>query len=210
MATMDKNGIFVAQEHDTINPFHSYLNAAFSTVSSAVATLIPSGAVIPFAGVDLPEGWYWCDGSNYNRTTDQALFDAIGVTYGNGDGSTGSFSVPDLRFTTVVGANYGPKPDRWKPANAYSLGSTGGHETVTLNVSQIPSHGHGQTAISGPGGKATVPNGPRKQRTIHSSAPAGLGFSSAFVVQANTLSTGGGKPHTNMPPYMALNFIIKR
>lgn len=209
MATTDKNGIFVAQEHDTINPFHSYLNAAFSTVSSAVATLIPSGAVIPFAGTALPEGWYWCDGSNYNRTTDQALFDAIGVTYGNGDGSTGSFSVPDLRFTTVVGANYGPKPDRWKPANAYSLGSTGGHETVTLNVSQIPSHQHIQSATSGPGGEAKVRNGVGRFRTIYKNAPPGWGFNS-YSTYVNTLATGGGEPHSNMPPYMALNFIIKR
>lgn len=209
MATTDKNGIFVAQEHDTINPFHSYLNAAFSTVSSAVATLIPSGAVIPFAGVDLPGGWYWCDGSNYNRTTDQALFDAIGVTYGNGDGSTGSFSVPDLRFMTVVGANYGPKPDRWKPANAYSLGSTGGHEVVTLSQSQMPKHRHVQAATSGPGGKAKVRNGVGRFRTIYQNAPKGWGFNS-YTSGVNTLATGEGKPHDNMPPYMALNFIIKR
>ena len=209
MATTDKNGIFVAQEHDTINPFHSYLNAAFSTVSSAVATLIPSGAVIPFAGTALPEGWYWCDGANYSRDTDKALYDAIGVTYGNGDGSTGSFSVPDLRFMTVVGANYGPKPDRWSSSYPHDLGQTSGHEQVTLNVEQIPAHRHVQTATSGPGGRATIRNGVAKFRTIFQSAPRGWGYYS-YGTGVNSFPTGGGKPHPNMPPYMALNFIIKR
>ena len=209
MATTDKNGIFVAQEHDTINPFHSYLNAAFSTVSSAVATLIPSGAVIPFAGTALPEGWYWCDGANYSRDTDKALYDAIGVTYGNGDGSTGSFSVPDLRFMTVVGANYGPKPDRWSSSYPHDLGQTAGREDVTLNVEQIPAHRHVQTATSGPGGRATIRNGVAKFRTIFQSAPRGWGYYS-YGTGVNSFPTGGGKPHSNMPPYMALNFIIKR
>ena len=209
MATMDKNGIFVAQEHDAINPFHSYLNAAFSTVSSAMATLIPSGAVIPFAGTALPEGWYWCDGSNYNRTTDQALFDAIGVTYGNGDGSSGSFTVPDLRHRTLVGSDYGPRAKKSSSYN-HQLGKTGGAEDVKLSIDQIPSHMHVQNAVSGPSGKATIRNGPRKYRTIHSSAPKGWGFSGSYSINMTTRAAGGGKSHSNMPPYMALNFIIKR
>ena len=207
MATMDKNGIFVAQEHDTINPFHSYLNAAFSTVSSAVATLIPSGAVIPFAGTALPEGWYWCDGSNYNRTTDQALFDAIGVTYGNGDGSTGSFSVPDLRHKTVTGADYGPRA-KISSSYPYALGATGGHENVTLSINQIPAHHHVQNETTS---SLTVRGGRSRFSTISGNNSANL--RNGFQVRWSgtpTAPAGGGQAHPNMPPYMALNFIIKR
>ena len=55
---------------------------------------IGTGVVVDFAGSVAPIGWYLCDGTLKNRTTDAALFAVIGYTYG---GSGAVFNVPDLR-----------------------------------------------------------------------------------------------------------------
>lgn len=67
---------------------------------------VPPGAVMFYAGATSPAGWYACDGSLKNRTTDAALFAAIGTTFGAGDGST-TFNIPDMRSRTPKGAGQG-------------------------------------------------------------------------------------------------------
>lgn len=55
----------------------------------------PTGSIIAFAGNTLPDGYLLCDGSKVSRTTYKKLFDVIGTTYGEGDGST-TFTLPNL------------------------------------------------------------------------------------------------------------------
>lgn len=55
----------------------------------------PTGTIIAFAGNTLPKGYLLCDGSKVSRTTYKKLFDVIGTTYGEGDGST-TFTLPNL------------------------------------------------------------------------------------------------------------------
>jgi microcystin-dependent protein len=66
-------------------------------------TLVPTGAVMPFAMNTAPSGWLAANGSAVSRTTYAALFAAIGTTYGAGDGST-TFTLPDLRGYFVRGS----------------------------------------------------------------------------------------------------------
>lgn len=54
-----------------------------------------TGIIAYFPVENIPVGWLKCDGSAYSRTTYARLFNAIGTTYGNGDGST-TFNVPNL------------------------------------------------------------------------------------------------------------------
>jgi hypothetical protein len=61
----------------------------------------PVGAVMPYAGTTAPTGWLVADGSEVSRATYQVLFQAIGTTYGSGDG-TSTFNLPDLRGRVVV------------------------------------------------------------------------------------------------------------
>ena len=61
------------------------------------------GSIAAFAGSSLPAGWLLCDGSAISRETYSALFDAVGTTYGTGDGST-TFNVPDLVDKFVEGS----------------------------------------------------------------------------------------------------------
>ena len=65
---------------------------------------VPAGTVITYAGTSTPDGYLFCDGSAVSRTTYSKLFEAIGTTYGNGDGST-TFNLPkinDNRFIEYV------------------------------------------------------------------------------------------------------------
>lgn len=69
-------------------------NARNSAVSEA---RMPAGCVTAFAGSGtVPAGWFVCDGHEVSRGEHPELFAAIGVTYGDGDGST-TFNLPDFR-----------------------------------------------------------------------------------------------------------------
>lgn len=67
-----------------------------------LAGMIPSGAVMYFAGRNAPTGWLKANGAAVSRTTYAALFAAIGTTYGAGDGRS-TFNLPDLRAEFLRG-----------------------------------------------------------------------------------------------------------
>ena len=52
----------------------------------------------------MPTGYLICNGSAISRTTYAALFDAIGTTWGTGDGST-TFTLPNLINRVAWGAS---------------------------------------------------------------------------------------------------------
>lgn len=64
--------------------------------------MIPSGAVLYFAGRTAPAGWLKANGAAVSRTTYATLFAAIGTTYGAGDGRS-TFNLPDLRAEFLRG-----------------------------------------------------------------------------------------------------------
>lgn len=64
---------------------------------------LPIGSMIPFGSVNnIPSNWKICDGSAISRETYAELFDVIGTSYGEGDGST-TFNLPDKRGRVSVG-----------------------------------------------------------------------------------------------------------
>jgi len=63
---------------------------------------VPTGSLTAFAATTAPPGWVECDGRAINRSVNSDLFNVIGTTFGNGDGST-TFNVPDLRGEFVRG-----------------------------------------------------------------------------------------------------------
>ena len=82
-----------------------FVGTAVETAIAAI-TLLPSGAVMPFATSTEPSGWLECDGSAVSRDTYSDLFSAIGTTFGSGNGST-TFNLPDLRGEFVRGWDNG-------------------------------------------------------------------------------------------------------
>ena len=99
----------------------SYREVSFSRLPSSPysevaynAVLFPAGMVSPFAGPveNIPSGWLLCDGSEISRTEYANLYNAIGVCWGIGNGST-TFNLPDLRgmFLRGVSGNSGNDVD---------------------------------------------------------------------------------------------------
>lgn len=127
------NGIaFVYYDDGTSTQWMELLSSAVPSVQE----IMPSGSVIQTARATAPTGWLLCDGTAVSRTTYLTLYNAIGTTYGSGDGST-TFTLPNLQGKVPVGKN----------AGTFSvLGATGGAETVTLTVAEMPSHTHTQNA----------------------------------------------------------------
>ena len=70
------------------------------------ATIMPSGCIVPFAGPaeTIPDGWMLCDGRELSRSEYQRLYEAIGVAWGTGNGST-TFNLPDLRGMFLRGVS---------------------------------------------------------------------------------------------------------
>jgi microcystin-dependent protein len=70
------------------------------------AILFPAGIIVPFAGEEenIPFGWMLCDGSEISRAEYANLYNAIGICWGMGDGST-TFNLPDLRGMFLRGVS---------------------------------------------------------------------------------------------------------
>ena len=88
----------------------------------------------------------------------------------------------------------------WASNTAHPAGSTGGAETVTLNVNQIPSHNHNFNA-----GYAVW--GPRNTNNAFATG-SGNNWAGSDALGGNydnTANTGGGKAHNNMPPYLSVD-----
>ncbi len=77
-------------------------------IDSNPIRLIPAGIIFDFTGVVIPDGYLPCDGSAVDRAIYADLFDAIGITWGSGNG-TSTFNVPDFRGVVLVGAGSGTK-----------------------------------------------------------------------------------------------------
>ena len=105
------------------------------------------GEIRGFAGNFVPRNWAFCSGQILAINSNQSLFSILGAVYG-GDGRS-TFGLPDLRGRAIVGAGQG------NGLHNRPLGSTTGHETHTLSVSEMPAHTHVATATSASGSGTT-------------------------------------------------------
>lgn len=71
---------------------------------------VPVGSIDYFAMTVPPSGYLKADGGTVSRTSYPDLFDAIGITFGEGDGTT-TFRLPDLRGEFVRGWDDGREVD---------------------------------------------------------------------------------------------------
>lgn len=160
------------------------------------------GEVRVFAGNFAPNGWALCNGQLLPISQNTALFSLLGTNYG-GNG-TSNFALPNLQgaFPMHAGASAGPG------LSPRFTGEAGGSETVTLTTAQLPGHGHAMEAVNGatsgtPGN--TVSLAPTSNGSALYRAPDGTYLNTA---PSDLAAAGGNAPHANMPPYLALTFII--
>lgn len=95
----------------------------------------------------LPSKFLECNGAAISRVSYSKLFDAIGVFYGAGDGST-TFNIPDYRgqFLRGLANGSGNDPDRASRANRGD-GVTGDN-VGTKQTNQYQSHNHTASAAT--------------------------------------------------------------
>lgn len=145
-------GLLVYQTTD-VTGFYYYTGTAWTNLVNGGSGGVPTGTIMAFAGSTAPAGWVLCNGAAISRTTNSLLYAAIGVAYGIGDGST-TFNIPDLRGRTIFGLDNmgGTAAGRLTTAGGISannaLGATGGAQTLSIGVTNLPSHNHTFTGTS--------------------------------------------------------------
>lgn len=160
-----------------------------------------------FAGNFAVRDYAMCDGQLLSIAQNTALFSILGTTYG-GNGTT-TFALPDLRGRFPMHMGTGPG------LTAHSLGQAGGTETNTLTPAQMPTHNH-PLGVSSLAGTTTAPAGnfaavPAAQvvSTDENVAVKGYATTTNAAAAATAIGTAGSsQAHSNVNPYLALNFQI--
>lgn len=166
---------------------------------SASAQTTPYLGDIIVVGFDFcPRGYAEAAGTLLSINQNQALYSLYGTTYG-GDGRT-SFGLPDLRSRVPVRYEQGPGLPH------YDLGQKFGAESVTMLVTNMPSHTHGAY------GTAELPTeetpaghvlASLASRQVYSTGPADAPMASGMIRNA-----GGSQPIQVSAPTATLRYCV--
>lgn len=139
------------------------------------------------------------DLTGYVKTTELLdLIYPVGAVY---------ISVTNVNPSTILGGTWEQIQDKFLLAcgSTYANGSTGGEATHTLTETEMPSHTHNIHSSIGDGGRINGGyNAPSGSSTYN--IPFTLTNDTNYIVNRNA---GGGQPHNNMPPYLAV-YVWKR
>ena len=150
-----------------------------------------------------PKGWAVCNGQLLPINQNAALFSLMGSVFG-GDGRT-NFALPDMRGR--IPACMGPN---------FSLGQGGGHSDHKITQMEMPIHTHLVNARTSSSGRSTSP----KDNFPADTSPNSMYNDTCYAANtdpknqdplfatSNITSCGGNQPHTNMQPYLSMNFCI--
>lgn len=167
------------------------------------------GSIATFAFPFAPRGYQLCQGQILSISQFTALFSLLGTTYGGNGQST--FGLPDLRGRVPLGVGQGTG------GSNYVQGQTGGTETVTLTVPQMPAHNHNFNTLDV---KATTNEAAAGSWLARSRDAGTIGAEPEIYVPTGTTGTtvplnvaaisvaGQTQPHPNLQPFLALNFSI--
>jgi len=175
------------------------------------------GEIRAFAFNFAPQDWAHCDGSPLPFAQYQALLAVIGMTYG-GSQTARTFNLPDLR---------GRAPMHWGSVQAPSgnvhgsPGTTMGTPNVTLMANQTAAHTHQASGMQATTGTPTnIPSAStlitRPRHTASSTTydawsttdPAPTTLHDDSVSPTGGTNGGAAQAHTNVSPFLALNFCI--
>ncbi|UVK42627.1 tail fiber protein [Mesorhizobium sp. AR07] len=151
------------------------------------------GEIRMFAGNFNPNGWMFCQGQTLAISEYETLFQLIGTTYG-GDGQE-TFNLPNLSGRLPLHQGSG-----------YLIGQMAGAEEVLLTTQQIASHSHPFMATTNIGGASAPGNNVLAQSStlkVYSAVNPSVSLGPSSMTAA-----GGSQPHSNLQPYLCVNFII--
>jgi len=142
-----------------------------------------------------PRNWAFCNGQILSIAQNQALFALLGTMYG-GNGVS-NFALPNLQSATPI--HFG---------NGFAQGEPTGVEQVTVTLSTMASHTHTMfganvNADKKAGGGNLFANDTAANTNFF--APAG----NLTPLNPQEISpSGGNQPHSNMQPYLVMNYCI--
>jgi microcystin-dependent protein len=178
---------------------------------------------LPWTRYTAPANWVFCSGQTLSRVTYPDLWAVAQIEiaggsqlYNNGNGSS-TFGIMDMIGRVPVGVD--PVPQRIIGYTIPGLG--GGVGSVALDASQIAPHRHDNTLndnghAHGPasGGNFVVFTAGGGPNTLD----PGVGVTASAINAATTVNgtgitinnafSGGGAPHTNMQPSLAVQYIL--
>ncbi|WP_242779648.1 tail fiber protein [Sphingopyxis sp. YF1] len=150
-----------------------------------------------------PRGTLEANGQLVSIAQESALYALYGTTYG-GDGVT-TFAMPGMagRYSMHEGTGAGLSPR--------VRGQTGGTETTTLTMNQMPRHEHTASIRT----TSSAGNTGQSFRAIFATTPANKYVSgtapAAQLMNINTLDirhTGEGTSFDHLPPYLAIRYCV--
>jgi microcystin-dependent protein len=113
------------------------------SLAASTNSVVGVGMVASFPYIVTDPNWQLCDGSELSRTGYSTLFAAIGITYGNGDGST-TFNVPDYRGVFLRGQDMGAGVDPDAATRTGRGDGVTGDYVGTKQADEFKTHWHGQ------------------------------------------------------------------
>ena len=154
----------------------------------------PTGAFIYWPGKTPPAGWLICNGAEISRETYRALFEVIGTTWGEGNGST-TFNLPNAINRVVQGA---ATAGTYKAAGLPNI--VGNFQLA--NTSWTPYlDGTSSGALSNPGGNTRT--------TLYGTGNQGATSHNSLHFDASKSNSIYGASTTVQPPALTMLPIIK-
>jgi microcystin-dependent protein len=164
-------------------------NTAVATTAFVQNNSIPSGGLMMWPTASAPAGYLLCNGTAVSRTTYAALFAVIGTTFGVGDNST-TFNLPNYVNRVPVGAG-----------GLYAAAATGGSKDAI-----VVSHTHtaSGTFVTGVSTGTTIVDA-----SVEGAFANPITSLTTSTGSATIASAGASGTDANLPPYLAIYYIIK-
>ena len=178
-------GVVLQFQDGTWNPVGSILGPQGENgVDGTDGSIAPVGSIVIWGSEDIPENYLKCEGQILSREEYASLFNVIGTTFGDGDGTT-TFALPDMRNYVVVGMS--------DDTDINAIGKKYGEKEHTLTTEEIP-------PLDMPLKGDRIGAHGTQELIYWNSGP------NDYMIGK---TGGGGQPHNNMQPSMAMVFIIK-
>lgn len=141
-----------------------------------------------------PKGWAVCNGQLLPINQNQAIFSLVGTYYG-GNGQS-NFALPNLQGRTPISMS-----------SNFVMGEVGGEENHTLLSTEVPTHTHLVNALKS-NATLDLPTGnyfanATGTLTVYNSLASPVALNGATISPV-----GGSQPHSNLQPYLVMNWII--
>ncbi len=154
-----------------------------------------TGTILAFGFNFAPYNWALCAGQIMAIQQNTTLFALLGTQYG-GNG-TSTFGLPNLQGSLAIGQGQGPG------LQPYVMGESGGTETESLTIANLPAHNHTTTVTKGGTPTTATLNAVNAATSVlspagallggsHATAPQYVAAGAATVPMAPTQITAGG------------------